>query len=55
MLQSICGWRLRMAKALQDTNHHIQGFNFFLKKTCNQYTCNIYIYPFYIFLITLAQ
>ena len=33
--------RLRMAKALQDTNYDIQGFNFFLKKICSQYTRNI--------------
>ena len=34
--------RLRMAKALQDTNYDIQGFNFFLKKICSQYTRNIH-------------
>ena len=33
--------RLRMAKALQDTNYDIQGFNFLLKKICIQYTRNI--------------
>ena len=32
MLQSICDWRLRMAKPFQDTNHHIQGFNFFAQE-----------------------
>ena len=32
-----------MAKALQDTNYDIHGFNFFLKKICSQYTRNIHI------------
>ena len=43
MLQSICNWRLRMAKAFQDKNHNIEGFVFFLKKIYSQYTPNIHI------------
>ena len=31
-----------MAKTLQDTNYDIQGFDFFLKKICSQYTRNIH-------------
>ena len=32
-----------MAKAFQDTNHNIEGFDFFLKKMYSQYTRNIHI------------
>ena len=38
--------RPRMAKVLQDTNYDIQGFNFFLKKICSQYT-RIYFLHFF--------
>ena len=54
MLQSICNWRLRIAKAFQDTNHNIEGFDFFSRKSIANILV-IYIYPFYIFLITLPQ
>ena len=49
MLQSICNWRLRMAKAFQDTNRNIEGFDFFLKKIDSQYTRNIHISILHIF------
>ena len=39
MLQSICDWRIRMAEALQDTNHYFQGLNFLSQE--NLYVANM--------------